>query len=95
MNEWEQKVITWEKNRKRITSRDAKHGRVYRGGLINYRQAENNILRFATYGEPIATMFDFYRLPVDFPGYADIDSKNEDVDKVKHMEFKVSRVQAE
>ena len=75
-----------------ITSRDAKHGRVYRGGLINYRQAENNILRFAAYGEPITTMFDFYRLPVDFPGYADIDSINEDVDKVKHMESKMAEV---
>lgn len=43
----------------------------YRGGLTTYQKARNDITRWLKEdtGAYVTTMFDFFRLPNDFPGY--------------------------
>ena len=51
-----------------------KRGRNYRGGMTNYAKAKNDIMRWLkeeSNNEDVffTTMFDYYALPEDFPGY--------------------------
>ena len=73
-----------------LTSRDRKHGLVFRGGLSNYAKAKNDIglwLREAPEAEHrFTTMFDFYRLPNDFPGYAAAQKLSDPYQKVAILE---------
>ena len=51
-----------------------KHGRDFRGGMTNYAKAKNDIVRWLkeeSHNEDVffTTMFDYYALPEDFPGY--------------------------
>jgi hypothetical protein len=54
------------------TSRDRKHGKVYRGGLLSYARARNDLHRWMKEDQRpeahFTTMFDLYALPDDFPG---------------------------
>lgn len=47
--------------------------RGYKGGLLSYQKAKNDILRWVKEHQNadvrFTTMFDLYRLPADFPGY--------------------------
>lgn len=54
-----------------LTSRNQKTNYEYRGGLLKYQHAKNDILRWLKEdsGAYVTTMFDFFRLPSDFPGY--------------------------
>jgi hypothetical protein len=56
-----------------LTKNDRKAGRLYKGGISNYNKARNDILRCLKYTKDknvyVSTMFDFFRLPNDFPGY--------------------------
>ena len=54
-----------------LTSRDRRTNREYRGGMTTYKKAKNDILRWlkADKSAYVTTMFDFFRLPTDFPGY--------------------------
>ncbi|MCI8550850.1 MAG: DUF4276 family protein [Lachnospiraceae bacterium] len=54
-----------------LTSRNSKTNYEYRGGLLEYRHAKGDILRWFKEDPKahITTMFDFFRLPSDFPGY--------------------------
>jgi len=56
-----------------LTKADKKHGKQHKGGLGNYQKPKNDIemcLRAAKVNALyVSTMFDFYRLPNDFPGY--------------------------
>lgn len=55
------------------TSRDKKRHKIYRGGMIDYRRAKNDILRWMKEDQRpeawFTTMFDLYALPEDFPGH--------------------------
>jgi hypothetical protein len=57
------------------TSRDKKRHKIYRGGMIDYRKAKNDIIRWMKEDQKpeawFTTMFDLYALPDDFPGYAE------------------------
>ena len=72
-----------------ITSNDRKAGRVYTGGLTNYSKAKNSIIKVINKGRAVTTMFDYFRLPNDFPGYDEIASYGSDCDKVLHLEEKI------
>mgnify|MGYP002304801959 FL=1 len=50
------------------TSRDSR--RVYRGGVTSYAKAQADLKRWIKErpGDYFTSMFDFYRLPPDFPG---------------------------
>lgn len=54
-----------------LTSKNQKTNYEYRGGLLKYHQAKNDIVRWLKEDANayVTTMFDFYRLPADFPGY--------------------------
>ena len=69
-----------------ITSTDRRAGRQYRGGLISYEKAIKDIQKCLGTGSIVTTMFDFYALPKEFPGYEGITDKQSDVEKVDHIE---------
>ncbi len=53
------------------TSRDKRANKIYRGGLFDYSRVKRDILRWLKQDQSafVTTMFDFYALPQDFPGY--------------------------
>ena len=55
------------------TGRDHRKGRMYRGGLPNYGKVKADLTRWLKEcpGRDVyfSTMFDYYALPTDFPGY--------------------------
>ena len=57
-----------------VTTR-RRRGATYRGGLVTYQHARNDIRRWAAEDQNrdarFTTMFDLYGLPNDFPGHAD------------------------
>ena len=66
------------------TSRDSR--RVYRGGVTSYAKAQADLKRWIKErpGDYFTSMFDFYRLPPDFPGMSH--NAASDLQKVKHIE---------
>lgn len=56
-----------------LTNRDKKSSREYRGGLLNYAVAKKDICNWLKEDRNaecrFTTMFDFYALPSNFPGY--------------------------
>ncbi len=58
-----------------LTSRDRHTGKKYRGGLMNYEKAKNDIARWLKEDDNpecrFTTMFDLYALPDNFPGYTE------------------------
>lgn len=60
-------------SRRVLTSTDNHSGYEYRGGMSKYQKAKNDILRWLLEdkGAYVTTMFDFFRLPADFPGYTE------------------------
>lgn len=71
-----------------MTSKDSKTNYEYRGGLLKYQHAKRDILRW--YKEDstayITTMFDFFRLPADFPGYEEALSCQNHQESVRILE---------
>lgn len=59
-----------------ITSIDKRGGRMYKGGMLTYQKAELTIHNCLNYTKKdknvfVTTMFDYYRLPKDTPGFSD------------------------
>jgi len=73
-----------------VTSSDRKRGRTYRGGLTEYQKPKNDIIRCLKNGRYVTTMFDFFRLPKDFPGYTEAMALSIDRDGVEFIESKLS-----
>jgi hypothetical protein len=74
-----------------VTKNDKKAGRQYKGGIVSYSKAKNDIRRCMAYSGKsrevyISTIFDFYRLPNDFPGFDDAQKINEPYAKVEFLE---------
>ena len=69
-----------------ITSRNRRAGRIFRGGLSDYAKPKNDIVRCLKNGRYVTTMFDFFRLPIDFPGYDVAQIKGTDLEKTKALE---------
>ena len=68
-----------------------KKARVFRGGMTTYEKAKKDIsrwLREETGNDDVAftTMFDFYALPDDFPGYQDALLSQDPYEKVAKIE---------
>ena len=61
-----------------------------RGGMTTYLKAKNDILQWIKYEQSadrrFTTMFDYYALPNDFPGYAEAQKLNDPYKKVKYIE---------
>lgn len=69
-----------------ITSKDKKAGRQYRGGLVSYEKALNDIRRCLGSDDIVTTMFDLYALPKDFPGAGETSVIASGIDMVKKIE---------
>ena len=67
-----------------------KGGANFRGGMSGYAKVKNDIVRWLKEDQNanvvFSTMFDYYALPNDFPGYADADKLRDPYDKVVTME---------
>lgn len=70
------------------TSRDRRTNREYRGGLTTYAQALNDISNWLKSDSDayVTTMFDYYRLPNDFPQYAECMNCTSDLKRVVALE---------
>ncbi len=72
------------------TSKDNRGGKEYRGGLISYCKAKEDIqdwLKEQSHSEcRFTTMFDLYALPNDFPGYAKATKIPDPYQRVKFLE---------
>lgn len=73
-----------------LTSRDRRPYREYRGGLRNYEKARGDILNWIREDRNsecrFTTMFDLYKLPNNFPGYADAMRISSPYDRVRKLE---------
>ena len=73
-----------------LTSKDKKAHREYRGGLLNYEKAKQDILTWmkedANPDCRFTTMFDLYALPKDFPGYMQASRLDDPYERVRHLE---------
>jgi hypothetical protein len=76
--------------RRVLTSKDKRAANEYRGGLVNYEKAKNDIqawLKEDKHSEcRFTTMFDLYALPNDFPGYAEANGKSDPYERVQILE---------
>lgn len=68
-----------------------KRGKEFRGGMTTYLKAKNDITRWLleeTHNTDVVftTMFDFYALPEDFPGYAEAMKQHDPYQKVATIE---------
>ena len=73
-----------------------KNGKLFRGGMTNYAKAKNDIVRWIReegYNHDVAfsTMFDFYALPDDFPGYDTARNERDPYRKVSIIEDAFAR----
>ncbi len=73
-----------------LTSRNNRTGKQYRGGLINYKKAKNDIESWlkedAKADCRFSTMFDLYALPPCFPKYRECQSEKNKYIKVLKLE---------
>lgn len=71
-----------------LTSRDQKTNYEYRGGLLKYKHAKNDIVRWLKEDTDayVTTMFDFFRLPVDFPAYTIAQKSQSHLERVHILE---------
>ncbi|WPD22888.1 MAG: DUF4276 family protein [Candidatus Electrothrix scaldis] len=77
-----------------LTSRDKRKAREYRGGLLSYEKAEKDIRAWLKEDDHVecrfTTMFDFYALPDDFPGYAEAMRNSDPYERVGILEQKMA-----
>jgi len=76
-----------------LTSKDRR--KEYRGGLINYQKAKKDIQSWLKHDNNpdvfFTTMFDFYALPNDFPGFSESLKTNDIYAKVEFLESEFSK----
>lgn len=81
-----------------VTKVDNRQGKTYKGGVANYAQIRNTLLKTLACSKKskdsyVTTMFDFYRLPVDVPGVADAGKVNDPYEKVKLIESEILKAE--
>lgn len=81
-----------------ITKADNKHGRIYKGGVADYNQIRNTLsktLAVSSKNEDsyVTTMFDFYQLPADVPGVANVEKVNDPYEKVELIEREILKAE--
>lgn len=81
-----------------VTKADNRRGKIYKGGVTNYAQIRNTLLK--TLGcsaksndSYVTTMLDFYRLPADVPGVADAEKVNDPYEKVNLIENEILKAE--
>ncbi|MCB1034084.1 MAG: DUF4276 family protein, partial [Acidobacteria bacterium] len=63
-------------------------GRRFQGGIRSYQRFRREVLRLLgdTGATMVTTMIDFYGLPADFPGVADLPAESDPYTRVHHLE---------
>ena len=72
-----------------ITSTDKRAGRVYRGGIGTYKKVRNDLVKCMSYGCPVSSMIDLFRLPMDFPGQEEAKYITDSIKRVEMLEAKM------
>lgn len=71
-----------------------KRGRIFRGGMVSYLKAQKDIKLWMKEDKGgdvrFTTMFDFYRLPNDFPGFEEAKQKPDPYKKIEIIEVELS-----
>ena len=80
------------------TKTDNRHGKTYKGGVANYGQIRNTLLKTLAVSTKskdayVTTMFDFYRLPTDVPGVMDSEKIKDPYDKVEYIENEILKAE--
>lgn len=70
-----------------VTLMDKRKGKKYVGGLVSFDKTWGDIYKSITEGFPVATMFDLFRLPGDFPGCAERKNFPNDREKAEYLEM--------
>ena len=77
-----------------LTSKDNRRGKEYRGGLVTYAKAKQDIQNWMKQDNHpecrFTTMFDLYALPNDFPGYTEARAQQNAYEKVKILETRLA-----
>lgn len=81
-----------------VTKADNRQGKIYKGGVANYAQIKNTLLKTLACSTKskdsyVTTMFDFYRLPADVPGATGVGKINDPYEKVKHIESEMPKAE--
>lgn len=81
-----------------VTKTDGRHGKIYKGGVSNYGQIRNTLLKTLNSAAKntdsyVTTMFDFYRLPADVPGVLDAEKVNDPYEKVRIIEREILKTE--
>lgn len=77
-----------------ITKTDNRRGKIHKGGVGNYNQIRNTLLKTLAIASKskdyyVTTMFDFYGLPSDVPGVSDAEKLNDPYEKVELIEREI------
>lgn len=81
-----------------VTKSDSRHGKTYKGGVANYGQIKNTLLKTLASASKntnsyVTTMFDFYRLPADVPGVSAAEKANDPYEKVEIIEREILKAE--
>ena len=81
-----------------VTKTENRHGKTYKGGVGNYGQIRNTLLKTLANASKnvdsyVTTMFDFYRLPTDVPGVLDAEKVNDSYKKVEIIEREIRKAE--
>lgn len=76
-----------------LTKSDERKGKMHKGGMSNYEKARTTIKKDLAYTNAsnvfVTTMFDFYKLPSDTPGYNEARRITEPYKKIAFLEQKM------
>lgn len=76
-----------------LTSRNKRQGKEYRGGLVSYARAKEDIQRWLKEDKQpecrFTTMFDLYALPQDFPGFDEAQKQSDAYRKIAILEARL------
>lgn len=69
-----------------LTSFNRQKGQMHKGGLTSFSKIGPQIERALKSSELVTTMFDFYAIPSDFPGFDGIESFSDPYQEIEHLE---------
>lgn len=81
-----------------VTKTDSRRGKIYKGGVANYAQIRNTLLRTLAdaskrEGSYVTTMLDFFRLPADVPRVLDAQKVQDPYGKVEFVEREIQKAE--
>jgi len=66
--------------------------RAFRGGLVDYKKVKNDLhTLLASRPDAVTTLFDYYAIPTDFPGYGAIPLNGDGFQRAAHLEAELAK----